>query len=247
MDTSLLTGAGRRPPAAPAPRRPAHERVYDALRDELLSGALSPFDRVTEERVAERFGVSRTPVRDALARLQGDGLLVKRDGVLYRYLPSLTELTELYELRLTLERRGLERAAHRPDLRHDRATLEAEVDLWRGRRRRGVAPDAGFVTADEQFHVTLLRSAGNAELAAALVGVNRRIRAVRMHDYLSQDRVDATVAEHIAIGELVLDCRLPEALEALETHVGQSRAVVEARAARALHLSSLPHPTEVLR
>ncbi|GAA4286899.1 GntR family transcriptional regulator [Georgenia daeguensis] len=221
--------------------------MYEALRDELLSGAVSPFDRVTEERVADRFGVSRTPVRAALGRLLSDGLLVRRDGVLYRYLPSLHELTEQYELRLTLERRGIERAAQVPGAGHDRAALEAEVDLWRRRRRDGVAPDAGFVTADEQFHVTLLRAAGNAELAAALIAVNRRIRAVRMHDYLTQDRVDATVAEHVAIGELVLGGHLPEALEALETHVGRSHAVVEARAARALHLSSLPHPTEVPR
>ncbi len=221
------------------PRLSARQRVYEILRDELLGTAISPYQRYTEVGVAERLDVSRTPVRDALTRLQTDGLLIKRDGGLYRYIPTLGEFTELYELRLTLERRGVERAIDDPTITHDRHRLEAELNLWHQRRDDGVTPSAGFVTADEQFHVSLLSSAGNAEITKALLTVNQRIRPLRMHDYLTEDRVEATITEHLEIGELVLLGRLTAARDALRDHIGESQAVVEARALRAMHLSRL--------
>ncbi|MGO1768495.1 MAG: GntR family transcriptional regulator [Microbacterium sp.] len=233
MDTAISTKT-----ATPQKRRvPARVRVYEALRQELLTTAMSPFQRLTEENVAERFEVSRTPVRDALARLEADGLLVKRDGALFRYTPTLGEFTELYELRVVLETRGLDRAIEDPTVTHDRVALEAEQALWTERAGADLAPDPGFVVADERFHLALLKAAGNSELAGALERVNRRIRPVRMHDYLTQDRVDATIDEHLEILDSVLRGRLREARDRLRTHVGLSQAVVMTRAARAMQMS----------
>ncbi len=225
-------------------KQSARERVYEILRDELMGTSFSPYKRLTEESVAARFGVSRTPVRDALARLQTDGLLIKRDGALFRYIPTLPEFTELYELRLALERRGIERAIEDPTITHNRAALEQELAIWHARRDAGVEPSAGFVTADEQFHVALLGSAGNREITKTLLTVNQRIRPVRMHDYLTEDRVAATISEHIEIAELVLRNKLIEARDSLRFHVGESQAVVEARALRAMHMTQIAHEAE---
>ncbi|WOF23231.1 GntR family transcriptional regulator [Microbacterium betulae] len=221
------------------PRMPARRRVYEALRAELLTAAVSPFQRFTEEDVAERFSVSRTPVRDALARLEADGLLVKRSGALYRYMPTLEEFTELYELRILLESHGIDRAMSDPTIRHSQTVLEQEMAVWQERAERTIEPDPGFVDADEQFHVELLRAAGNAQLVQALQRVNRRIRPIRMHDYLTQDRVDATVAEHLEIIELTLRGRLHEARDTLRRHIGLSQSVVQARAARAMQIAQM--------
>ena len=60
-------------------RESRSDTVYKALRDELMGGALAPDERLGEERLGERYGVSRTPVREALARLQADGLVERRD------------------------------------------------------------------------------------------------------------------------------------------------------------------------
>lgn len=232
MDTTVDTQK-----AAGSRRVPARVRVYEALREELLTTDASPFQRLTEENVAERFGVSRTPVRDALARLEADGLLAKRDGSLYPYAPSLEEFTDLYELRVLLETRGLDRAIDDPTVRHDRDALEKEQELWIDRAEAGLTPDPGFVNADEQFHLALLSAAGNPELGRALERVNRRIRPVRMHDYMTQDRMDATIREHLEIIDAVLGGRLRGARDLLRRHVGLSQSVVEARAARAMQMS----------
>lgn len=241
MDTSLDTKQDSEGGPAKGKRQSARERVYETLRDELLGTSFSPYKRLTEESVAARFGVSRTPVRDALARLQTDGLLVKRDGALFRYVPTLQEFTELYELRLALERRGIERAIEDPTITHQLVVVEKELNLWHQRREEGVEPSAGFVTADEQFHVSLLEAAGNREITRTLRAVNQRIRPVRMHDYLTEDRVEATITEHIQIAELVLESKLSEARDALRAHVGESQAVVEARALRAMHMTQMAH------
>jgi len=232
MDTAT---AGRET----ADRLPARERVYRRLRDEVMAGLVSPYEPQTEERVAARFAVSRTPVRDALTRLTADGLLVKRGQSLFVYTPDHAELSGLYELRVTLERRGIERAIEDPSIRHDAGVLAPQLEHWYALRDAAPTPDAGFVDHDERFHVTLLRSAGNDQLVQALAGVNGRIRSVRMHDYLTADRLQATISEHIEIAELVLAGRLPAALDALRHHVGASQQVVMERAAQSLAMTLL--------
>lgn len=221
--------------------RPQRERIYQALREELMSGRIPPWERLGEERLAERFAVSRTPVRDALARLRSDGLVEQRTGGLYPYVPSFEDLADLYELRITLELRGIRRAIDDPSVRHDADRLTGELDGWYRMREHQPPATADFVGVDEQFHTVLLDSSGNPALTAALAGVNQRIRAVRMYDYLTPDRMHATIAEHIEIGELVLRGRLNQALDALHAHVGASKDVVVERAARALAMSRLAH------
>lgn len=234
-------------PIAPGPSASApvarqlslRERVYLALRDELMTGRISPFDRLAEERIAERYEVSRTPVREALARLQSDGLVEKREGGLYLYLPSFHELSGLYELRVTLELRGIERAIAEVTIHHDRPRLEAELDRWYAFREDRPVPDAGFVAHDEQFHTTLVDTSGNPALTQALVQVNSRIRAVRMYDYLTENRMTATITEHIEIAELVVRGHLTAARDALRHHVGASQDVVLERAANALAMTRM--------
>ncbi|MDM7853914.1 GntR family transcriptional regulator [Cellulomonas alba] len=232
------SSAGRTDLDADAPRS-QRDKVYLALRDALLDGTLSPFERLGEVRLAERFETSRTPVREALARLRSDGLVEKRDGGLYLHVPSLEGLVELYELRITLELRGIQRAVEDPTLHHDRAVLEPELVRWYEMRDRRPEPSARFVVTDEAFHTTLLRSAGNGAMSDALTTVNRQIRPVRMYDYLTEDRMEATVDEHIEIAEKVLSGSLRQALDALHAHIGASRDVVTERAARVLSAANL--------
>ena len=237
MDTTPIAPVAMAPSAPPSRR----DQVYVGLRDELMSGRVSPFERLAEERLAEQFGVSRTPIREALARLRSDGLVEKRDGGLYLYVPSFPTLVGLYELRVTLELQGVRRAIDDPTVVHDRARLEVELSRWYLLRADRPSPSAGFVAVDEQFHATLLDCAGNPALTDALHQVNRRIRPVRMYDYLTEDRMAATIAEHIAIAEHVLAGRLTGALDVLREHVGASKDVVMERAANAVAMTRMAH------
>ncbi|WP_327142539.1 GntR family transcriptional regulator [Nocardia sp. NBC_01327] len=95
-------------------RIPLSERVYLALQRDLAAGVLVPTERLGEERLAETYGVSRTPVREALARLFADGLLERHPDGFYPYRPRVDELGDLYELRIVLEARGIQRLQTTP-------------------------------------------------------------------------------------------------------------------------------------
>ncbi len=229
------------PPAAPAGPSPSpsaapsvRAAVCARLREAVLDGEFGPRERLSEMRLAARFGVSRTPVREALARLSADGLIERGDGGFYVTVPGLAELRDLYELRGTLELRGIARAIEDPGIRHDPAVLAAEAERWYALRERPPAPGPDFVVQDERFHAELSRASGNPALTDALVAVGERLRRVRRYDFLTRDRVAAAVTEHIDIVELLRAGRLDDAYRALHTHVGASMSVVPERALRAM-------------
>ncbi|MEV0356597.1 GntR family transcriptional regulator [Nocardia sp. NPDC050697] len=252
------------------------EQVYDALRRDLAGGVLPATERLREERLAAGYGVSRTPVREALARLLADGLVQRHADGLYPFRPRLDELDNLYELRIVLEARGLQRAMPAPGLaggggftaairadsesvgtigtgggtaalsgaganlpRHDLAAVRTELAVWRALRDDPPEPGPALVAADEGFHLTLLRAAGNPALADALHTVYERVRPVRTMDLPNPERIAVMTAEHITVAEHLLAGDLDAALHALTTHIDTSRAHVRARAEQALEYTKL--------
>ncbi|MFC8044197.1 GntR family transcriptional regulator [Nocardia sp. NPDC057353] len=268
-------------------RIPLREQVYDALRRDLAGGALPATERLREERLAAGYGVSRTPVREALARLLADGLVQRQADGLYPFRPRLDELDNLYELRLVLEARGLQRAlpasaaaglatghaasagaatGHGAGIAagagaasgpwtaaagerrgdgartlpvHDLEPVRAELAVWLALRDDPPEPGPALVAADERFHSTLLRAAGNPALADALHAVYERVRPVRTMDLPGPERIAVMTAEHIAVAEHVLAGELDAALRALVIHIDTSRAHVRLRAEQALEFTKL--------
>lgn len=200
----------------------------------VLLGVFATRERLAEERIAEMLGVSRTPVREAMARLHAERLLRRyADGGYFVTEPDLVDLRDLYEVRIALELRGLVRALE-GFAPHDTAVLEPLRDRWRRLERDRPEPDPSFVEVDESFHMTLVRATGNAVLADTLETVNSRIRPVRMHDFFTEDRIDVTISQHLGIVEAVLANDVDVAVERMRVHVGESMEVVERRAARAI-------------
>ncbi|GAA3007378.1 GntR family transcriptional regulator [Streptomyces drozdowiczii] len=234
LDSTLYTPPDTERHTSPAPALPLRDMVYGQLRAAVLDGEFGPRERLAEMRLAARFGVSRTPVREALARLLADDLIERGDGGFFVTIPNLTQLRDLYELRVTLELRGIARAIDDPSVRHEPAVLKAELERWYAMRERPPEPDPRFVVQDERFHAELSRASGNPALTDALVAVSERIRRVRMYDFLTRDRVETTITEHIEIMEAVRDGRLDDGHRALHAHVGDSMAVVLERAQRAM-------------
>ncbi|ASF10527.1 putative GntR family transcriptional regulator [Nocardia brasiliensis NBRC 14402] len=214
--------------------RALRDVVYAALRGELMNGDIKFGERLTEPKLAARFGISRTPIREALTVLCADGLLQREEFGFSPVRPSIPLIRDLYELRITLELGGIQRALTNPAVSHDRALLEAERDAWLALRADPPAQEPGFVVRDEEFHVTLLTAAGNAEMVRALQAVNSRIRHVRMYDFMVNNRIETTIAEHLGILDAVLAEDLSLAYQLLHTHIGESLDVVLDRVTRAI-------------
>mgnify|MGYP000424185227 CR=1 FL=1 len=213
------------------------EHAYRALKRGLLAGELGLGIRLAEERLAAELDISRTPVREALSRLHAEGLVERHpQGGFAPAAPDLHLTRQLYEVRFALEREALMRTTRDGAELRDVDDLVALRGEWSSFEAPPVDDDVNpdFALLDEEFHVRLAASSGNRALAETLSRVNERIRPVRMHDFVTTERIDATIDQHIGVLDAVIDGREHAALERLDDHFAESFAVVEQRAAAAL-------------
>lgn len=208
--------------------------TYEALKRAIVVGHYRLGARLGEERLARDYGVSRTPVREALVRLHVDGLVTRHpDGGWTPTVPNLAVVRELYEVRIALEIGAL-RLPLRRGTTHNRRLLEDLRSEWQELAIDPPPPDPVFVLSDEAFHLRLAEAAGNRELADMLRRVNERIRAVRMRDFVTLERMSRTIAEHLSITDALIDGEIDRSCEAFEHHLGKSLEVVEQRVAQAV-------------
>lgn len=231
----MYTTPGTDTDLEPAPAASRGEVAYADLKRRLLMGEFPLVDRLGEEKLAALLSVSRTPIREGLVRLHAEGLVERHPSGGYRPAPpDLRRTHELYQVRFALEYYALHLPAA-AGTTHDLEALEQLREEWTEFDPVLDEPiDPTFVLLDEDFHVRLASSAGNEALTDTLNGLNERIRPVRMHDFLTPERVVATIAQHVGILDALLDRDLSLAEERLRHHLGQSLDVVEARAAAAL-------------
>jgi DNA-binding GntR family transcriptional regulator len=212
------------------------ERVYEQLRDRLLAGEMPAGERLVEVQLAARYETSRTPVREALRRLEGDGHLLRdAGGGLRPRLPDVRTMQEVYDVRLALE----ELTARRASTGGDRELLEAVERDWRAlegqwRAEPEVLRTPDFVHRDEAFHERIAGASGNATATRMLRSTNERIRVLRIHDFTEDQRIGATIAEHLEIIGLVLAGDADAAAAFMRAHVQRSALVVRERVGESL-------------
>ncbi len=214
--------------------RPRSSEVYDELRRGLLGGFHPLNERLAEVSLAERLGASRTPVREALMRLEAEGLVVRRpQGGFYPRSPNLAGIRDLYELRRILELAALLRPRQHGG-RHDEIALRAIHDDWTDLAANPPEPDPGLVVIDENFHLRLAEAAGNQAIVAQLQVVGDRIRVVRMQNFVHRDRIAITTAQHLAIVYALLGEDPETAVALMGAHLDEALAQAAERAAQAI-------------
>jgi DNA-binding GntR family transcriptional regulator len=217
------------------------DHAYTELKQRVLAGDFRLGSRLKEVRLAGLLGVSRTPIREALLRLHAEGLLDRHpDGGFQPQVPDVTAIGWLYEVRSALELHAIRRPRGGDDA-HDRDAVAALVRDWATLAADAPEPSPQFVLVDESFHLGLADAAGNPLLVDQLRQVNERIRTVRMLDFLTEDRVALTIAEHLDIAQAVLDDDLDAAEQHFLSHLDHSQSVVEQRVAAAIaRMASAP-------
>ncbi|MFP5227465.1 MAG: GntR family transcriptional regulator [Acidobacteriota bacterium] len=226
--------------ATPTPSRPRAQNladsVYQQLKSELFEFQLLPGDRFTEGEVADRTGASRTPVRQALYRLQREGFLAVNFRNGWEVLPlDFDQLDALYDLRILLEQTSMRRMENlSPDQLH-RILLPLEL-RWKVPPHDQKTAGRQVAAWDEEFHCSLVAASGNSEFVRVHAEVTDRIRIVRRLDFTQQDRVTATYREHASMLAALRDRAFADAADQLGRHIESSR--VEARKLTLLRLQS---------
>jgi DNA-binding GntR family transcriptional regulator len=176
---------------AALPDLPQGQGAYERLLDEIRAGSLLPGARLREIDLAARLGISRTPVREAIRRLEADGLVehLPRQGASLRRL-SHAEVMELYEMRVVLEGTAARLAAHAA------SALElAELEEINAEMTGSVDP-VQIARLNRQFHTTLLNAAKNRFLKRFMLALRRTSLVLGRSTLFDRDRVDAAAAEH---------------------------------------------------
>ena len=209
------------------------EHVYAELKSQMHDFRLVPGDRFSEAEIGARLGVSRTPVREALFRLRNEGVLdvESKSGWFVRPI-DFGKLEQLYDLRVILE---LASVAKLCALTEPSAALEELKSVWLVPAAERLSDGARVGALDEQFHATLVRSAGNDEVARVHWDVTERIRIIRRLDFTRGDRIEATYAEHAKILRAVIQRKADQAQLLLKTHIDQSKAEVRKITLHTLH------------
>jgi DNA-binding GntR family transcriptional regulator len=211
-------------PVAPNAANPLAEEVYRKLKSDIFDFRLCPGDRFSESDIAQYYGVSRTPMRDGLFRLQREGYLEVGFRRGWKVAPiSFEQLDQLYDLRIVLELHALERLANAGP---SHAAIDALRQVWCvDEAARETCPVTMF-KMDENFHRQLVASTGNAEMLRVHNEVTERIRIVRRLDFLKPHRTGATYDEHAMLLQLIERSKPAEATILLKAHIVQSKIEV---------------------
>ncbi|UWR80530.1 GntR family transcriptional regulator [Phaeobacter inhibens] len=210
----------------------ASDTLIEQLKHDIFSGLLKPGDQLEEADLAARFGVSRTPIREAIRSMVDCGLLETRPrkGAIVRVLTA-KELNDLFEVAAELEGMACRLAS---DLltRSGKKDIEAGLDLCR------VAVEAedipAYAQANLAFHAAIHKASGNAWLVDQLDQIQARINVYRLMPYEVVGRLEKSLAEHRDISDAIFakngalantlmrdhmmlqGARLPSLLKALE-------------------------------
>lgn len=206
-------------PATPLPRRQMlADDVHEAVKTLIMDHAIAPGARVSIDGLARQLGVSPTPVREALARLETAELVVKEPLRGYRTTPLLDreQLADLYQFRLLIEPWAAARAAERADA-GGRERLRTEMASCDAPHEATYDAYKALTAHDTRFHVLVAELAGSAQVRLAFERTHCHLHIFRL--YYDSGIGQQTLAEHRAITDAVL-AGDPEAAEAaMRTHL----------------------------
>jgi DNA-binding GntR family transcriptional regulator len=221
------------------------DELAQRIQTRVLNGEIPMGTRLRQETLAAEFGVSRTPVREALRKLQASGLVEvqPRRGALVRG-PNAREIREAYEVRAELEGLAAELAATRVRdaelrrLRDAQALFRhsgASILAWRRTRKPGASPPEGahaeWIEGNDTFHLVIQEAAGNARLREMLTELHRSVPRDLTWIVLGENAklLEENVAQHQAVLDAIERHDPEEARRRMVEHVRRAGELVTRR------------------
>lgn len=209
---------------------PLRDVVFNTLRQAILKGELKPGERLMEIALADRLGVSRTPIREAMRKLELEGLVVMipRRGA---QVANITEkdLNDVLEVRIALENMAIEKACKR--------MTEEQVDkLWKAEREFERTMAEGnlvrLAEADVAFHEIIYQASDNRRLIQVLNNLREQIYRYRVEYLKDEETRNVLVKEHVELYEAVRDRDVARAQQISFQHIeNQRKAIIQSIAA----------------
>ena len=198
------------------------DQIFEQLERDILSGKYARGEVLSELRLSSELGVSRTPVREAIRRLEQENILEEAGRGVTVVGISKQDMLDMYEIRIRIEGLAAEWAAARigdEELNQIRETLE----LQRYYTEKGGSHSDQIKNLDSQFHELVYRACGSRALTDTLIGLHKKMTKFRMASVSKQSRALQSVEEHEAILAALSAHDAEAAGEAMTAHVVNAR------------------------
>lgn len=196
--------------------KPLREMVFESLREAILQGRLRPGERLMEIQLAEEMGVSRTPVREAIRKLELEGfvVMVPRKGAYVAGI-SVKDIVDIFEVRAALEGLAAGLAA-------ERITDEEMDQLERSIHKINLSDEhdlKAIVEGDTTFHALIYKSSRNQRLEQIIMNLHEQINRFRITSLSQPGRLKIALDEHTKIVEAISDRNVEEAHQLATEHI----------------------------
>lgn len=208
--------------AAGQVRKATQAEIIAAIENGIASGEFRPNERMDERELAHRFGVSRTPVREALNRIATSGLIESRPNQgMFVSAMSLPEFLQMYEVLGDLEALCARLAARRmtPDEKQELVRIHAE-----GEQAAGAVNPAAYADHNWRFHSAIYDGAHNEFLSNTIRQLRRRVDPYRRFSFQIPRRTVESHAEHGRIVELIVSGDAEGASQVMREHMDLQRS-----------------------
>ena len=218
----MTTKPGRMPRPGVIRPRLVVDDVYDQLVILIVDGHVAPEEPLSIDALAREFGVSTSPVREALARLESTGLIRRAAMRGYRVAPALEalELQQLMDARLLIEPGAASRAASASPRRNTVAALDdAVLDLAGAPRGNSYESFRDYYEADRRFHHAVVVGTGNRFLVQSYEALGGQFQRFRLFSGRGVTDAEATIAEHRAVRDAIAAGDPGGAAEVMQAHL----------------------------
>ena len=192
------------------------DRIHQELRNMAITFRLLPGERLNEAILAKELGVSRTPLREALNRLNGEGFLTfSANQGFFRKPLDVKEIFDLYEFRQQMEMAAVRLAVERAT---DEQLIELESFVQQSAEEKPDRTPSEVIALDEEFHERIITLTGNLEMRRSLRNVNDRIHYVRWIDMTG--RRTETQMQHKEIVRSLRERNTEKGMKLMGGHIG---------------------------
>jgi DNA-binding GntR family transcriptional regulator len=208
------------------------DSVYARIKAEIIDFRMMPGQRFSENEIALRHGVSRTPIRQALYKLEQEGYIqvASKSGWSIRAF-DFDYFENLYDLRVVLELAAVRRVCEMDPM----PALTGLRQFWLVSQDERLTDGKAVAEQDELFHESIVKAAGNAEMARVHHDVTERIRIIRRLDFTQGERIKTTYGEHAQILRCILRRKTDQAVLLLRSHIETSKSEVRKITLHKLH------------
>jgi DNA-binding GntR family transcriptional regulator len=193
------------------------DQIFDQLERDILTGKYKRGELLSEQRLAEDLGVSRTPVREAVRRLEQEDMIEDSGRGLVVVGISKEDMPDMYEIRMRIEGLAAQRAAERitgDELREMGDILDMQGFFIEKQSKTDSDNSDKIKDLDSQFHELLYRCSGSKPLCDILIPMHRKMTKFRKASVRKKSRASASLQEHLAI------------FEALKAHDGEQASAL---------------------